>query len=338
MYQHLKYTKSKRTDLHTHKRRERLTCALQQLGSHGNQKQRGQPDGTRKTRVTTTFRVHANLRRVPTNTICTWRAQGKRHPEPAARWPPAPCPGLPALRPVRLEEAHAAQQTGRYLRSPCRCVHGSALPATRSARAGWGEPAYSVRKLLEVSANPKATQNGPVGVPYLEEGTAGPEDSRPEDSRRPPTPTRSPVAPRPGCGAKSPSKPRGDGRAGKKRSPCFLSLFLNPTLEGRGSQLEAMLPPADMSGDSFQCHSWAEEGASAASSRWRNAPCRAQDGPHGPGPSRQQCGLRTPAPGAPALVSPQDCLLEPQGSGRQQRGSPQPNSYLPLSHANSLTA
>lgn len=71
MHQHLKYTKSKRTDLHTHKRRERLTCGLQQLGSHGNQKQRGQPDGTQKTRVTATFRIHANLRRVLTNTICT---------------------------------------------------------------------------------------------------------------------------------------------------------------------------------------------------------------------------------------------------------------------------
>lgn len=327
MYQHLKYTKSKRTDVHTHKRRERLTCGLQQLGSHGNQKQRGQPDGNRKTRVTTTFRVHANLRRVPTNTICTWRAQGKRHPEPAARWPPAPCPGLPALRPVRLEEAHAARQTGRYLRSPCRCVHGGALPATRSARAGWGEPAYSVRKLLEVSANPKATQNGPVGVPYLEEGTAGP-----EDSRRPPTPTRSPVAPRPGCGAKSPSKPRGDGRAGKKRSPCFLSLFLNPTLEGRGSQLEAMLPPADMSGDSFQCHSWAEEGASAASSRWRNAPCRAQDGPHGPPPQpsavrAQDASPGGPSPGVSAGLPPGTPGLRQAAKGvtsAQQLSPPQP--------------
>lgn len=180
---------------------------------------------------------------------------------------------------------------------------------------------------------PRQPRMGQWESPYLEEGTAGP-----EDSRRPPTPTRSPVAPWPGCGTKSPSKPGGDGRAGKKRSPCFLSLFLNPTLEGRGSQLEAMLPPADMSGDSFQCHSWAEEGASAASSRWRNAPCRAQDGPHGPPPQPSAVRAQDASPGGPALASPQDCLLEPQGSGRQQRGSPQPNSYLPLSHANSLTA
>lgn len=82
---------------------------------------------------------------------------------------------------VKLQSKRAASSgfhAGAFVTAP-------SLPP-RSARTGWGGPACSVPKLLEASANPKATWNGRVGIhepTYLEEGVVGP-----EDSRQPPTP------------------------------------------------------------------------------------------------------------------------------------------------------